>query len=96
MGSAGPLEEEAEEPQTLEQQHPERQTKRQRDKRAMEVADREKDNDERRANITEEIKSRMEKEKDNKKLVSERNSAGSIAEQLIYTFLISAAFYKLG
>lgn len=32
VGSAGPLEEEAEEPQTLEQQHPERQTKQQRDR----------------------------------------------------------------
>lgn len=30
MGSAGPLAEEAEEPQTLEQQHPERQTEQQR------------------------------------------------------------------
>lgn len=32
MGSVGPSEEEAEEPQTLEQQHPEGQTKQQRDK----------------------------------------------------------------
>ncbi len=49
MGSAGPLEEEAEEPQTLEQQHPERQTKQQRRQRATDVVDRETDNDKRRA-----------------------------------------------
>lgn len=34
MGSAGPLEEEAEEPQTLERQHPDKQRKQQR-QRAM-------------------------------------------------------------
>lgn len=32
VGSAGPLEEEAEEPQTLEQQHPEGRTQRHRDR----------------------------------------------------------------
>lgn len=50
MGSAGPLEEEAEEPQTLEQQHQREADKAAERQRAMEVVDRETDNDEERAN----------------------------------------------
>lgn len=62
MGSAGPLEEEVEEPQTLEQQHPERQTKQHRDtesdgggEQRRKTMTREEQKD-----VTEEIKSRME------------------------------------
>lgn len=71
MGSAGPLEEEAEEPQTLEQQHPQRQTKQQRDtesdgcgeqRRKTMTRDEQKD-------VTEEIKFRMEKEREEKEKI---------------------------
>lgn len=65
--------------------------------RAMEVVDREKDNDKRiakRCRGGDKVQNqgkgkRVGGERKNKKLVSERNGAGSIAEQLIYTFPIS-------
>lgn len=93
VGSAGPWEEEVEEPQTLEQQHPQKQKEKQRDRERW-WTESIWQNKKRTKDIIEErqSKSRMEeemkKERD-KKLVSERNSAGSIAEQLIYTFPIS-------
>lgn len=55
-----------------------------------EVVDREKHNDKRKHHRREKKQNgkRERGKKENKKLVSKRNSAGSIAEQLIYTFPI--------
>lgn len=87
VGWAGPLEEEAEEPQTLEQQHPERQqTERQRDTKSGGGVDR-KEREKR--SVKKRCKRNRGGNKENKKLVSERNSAGSFAEQFMYTFPIS-------
>lgn len=81
-GSAAPLEEEAEEPQTLEQQHPEKQTerrKRQREGEQREVVDGQRGNDkgDEPGDGTEVMKSRRrdrkkKREEGNKKPVSER------------------------
>lgn len=91
VGWAGPLEEEAEEPQTLEQQHPERQrTERQRDTRAVEGWT---GRQEKSVKCKKRCKRNRGGIKENKKLVSERNSAGSFAEQFMYTFPISVLLF---
>lgn len=94
--SAGPLEE-AEEPQTLEQRHRGEKREAAEGQNATEVADTEKDDEKRKAKHSgEEV--RQQSGDRGKKLVSKRNSTGSIAKQLICTFpirtLLCCIFYS--
>lgn len=80
VGSAGPRGEEVEEPQTLEQQHPEgKQQEQQRNREWHEIMDRKERQSKKR--IKDNMKGEKIQKQKGEKHVSEQNSAGSTAEQ---------------